>query len=231
MAIDYKENIVKLKDTVNFPVKEDGSPMIHLDKGIFKTEYFRKKDGESLLGEQMYVRKDVAEKLLNIQNSIQSEYPKLRLFIRYGYRPYEVQKEYFEKQLEKANEKYPDLNEDQRMELAHSKAAHPDTAGHTTGGAIDITLWDSESNKEVDMGSGVAQFPDIIYTFYPDISEEQKKSRLYLQKKMIEENFAPFLGEWWHFSYGDKEWAFYYKKPNAIYDKLELRDVLKQIKP
>jgi D-alanyl-D-alanine dipeptidase len=38
---------------------------------------------------------------------------------------------------------------------------------------------------------------------------------------MLGVGFAPFDGEWWHFSYGDKEWAAYYNKPNAVYEQID----------
>ena len=37
---------------------------------------------------------------------------------------------------------------------------------------------------------------------------------------MVSEGFAPFYGEWWHFSYGDREWAAFYEK-EALYDIID----------
>ena len=51
------------------------------------------------------------------------------------------------------------------------------------------------------------------------ISERAKNNRELLRKIMLEEEFAPYDGEWWHFSYGDKEWAFYYNKDEALYNQ------------
>jgi len=38
---------------------------------------------------------------------------------------------------------------------------------------------------------------------------------------MVEAGFAPFTGEWWHFSYGDREWAAIWGRDAAIYEQLE----------
>jgi D-alanyl-D-alanine dipeptidase len=36
----------------------------------------------------------------------------------------------------------------------------------------------------------------------------------------MRQGLAPFDGEWWHFSYGDREWAKYYEEEAAaIYDQ------------
>ncbi|QQR69366.1 MAG: hypothetical protein IPI58_01405 [Alphaproteobacteria bacterium] len=37
---------------------------------------------------------------------------------------------------------------------------------------------------------------------------------------MTSVGFAPFDGEWWHFSYGDREWAKYYGRSHAIYSQI-----------
>ena len=44
---------------------------------------------------------------------------------------------------------------------------------------------------------------------------------------MLEEGFAPYDGEWWHFSFGDKEWAFYYKKDKALFNQINDYELLK----
>ena len=44
---------------------------------------------------------------------------------------------------------------------------------------------------------------------------------------MLEEGFAPYDGEWWHFSFGDKEWAFYYKKDKALFNQINDYESLK----
>ncbi len=43
---------------------------------------------------------------------------------------------------------------------------------------------------------------------------------------MTAAEFAPFWGEWWHYSFGDCEWATYYEKPNAIYSQKTQQEIL-----
>jgi hypothetical protein len=47
-----------------------------------------------------------------------------------------------------------------------------------------------------------------------------RANRKMLRDAMMAEGFAPYDGEWWHFCYGDKEWAFYYKKDKALYNQV-----------
>ena len=78
------------------------------------------------------------------------------------------------------------------------------------------------------MGSKVLDYTNskISYTYSPEIKEEHKKNRMFLKSLMENENFAPYLGEWWHFSYGDREWAKYYNKQYAIYQQVSYEDVI-----
>ncbi len=38
---------------------------------------------------------------------------------------------------------------------------------------------------------------------------------------MLTAGFAPFDGEWWHFSFGDREWARFYGAENALYEQIQ----------
>jgi D-alanyl-D-alanine dipeptidase len=112
----------------------------------------------------------------------------------------------------------PNLTEEEIRDRAHLLSASPDVAGHPTGGAIDITIVD-ETGAELSMGTNIADFSqgEKIQTFSLSLSERQKEYRLLLRMLLMKQEFAPFDGEWWHFSYGDREWAKYYEKEKAIY--------------
>ncbi|MEI7777456.1 MAG: M15 family metallopeptidase [bacterium] len=216
MLEDYKK-ITQLSDTINIPVTENGERMVSLSPDNFKIEY-KKLDMIPLFGNKVFVREQVSLKLEAAQSELKKINKDFQLLISYGYRTPEIQESYFNAALERAQEMKKDLSEEEYLELAHSMSAHTKSAGHTVGGAVDLTIWDSKNNIEIDMGSKISEFGDIAYTLYPHISENQKENRLLLQKIMMNQGFAPFLGEWWHFSFGDKEWAFYYKQPSALYD-------------
>lgn len=110
----------------------------------------------------------------------------------------------------------------------HEKIAVPEVAGHPTGGAVDVTIYDMENQKELDFGSKIHDFSsDICYTFYKNISDDEKENRMLLRRLMLNEGFAPYDGEWWHFSYGDREWAFYYKKGECLYNVIDEKNAYK----
>ena len=91
------------------------------------------------------------------------------------------------------------------------------------GAAVDVTIIDA-TGQDLDMGTGIADYsdPQLIHTFDPRITEEQRNNRLVLHDLMVDQGFAPFYGEWWHFSYGDREWAAFNHKKIARYGAIEL---------
>jgi len=112
-------------------------------------------------------------------------------------------------------------NEIEMLEYINKKIAVSEVAGHPTGGAVDIAIFDEEKNIIIDFGSKILDCDDEkCYYNSDEISDTAKENRKLLREVMTNEGFAPFNGEWWHFSYGDKEWAFYYGKEKALYNQI-----------
>jgi D-alanyl-D-alanine dipeptidase len=112
----------------------------------------------------------------------------------------------------------PALNAAALRRETHQYIASPDVAGHPTGGAVDVTL--CRSGTELPMGGAIWDIRDTerIPTFSEKVTADERSNRLYLRTLMLSADFAPFDGEWWHFSYGDREWAAYYQKEFALYE-------------
>lgn len=172
-------------------------------------------------GNDILVRASVRDKLVSAQHHLYKFDEELKLFVAYGYRHPQVQRSYYQKILALIQSREPPVAQD-IDEQAHMMIAHPSVAGHPTGGAVDVTLL--HRGIPLDMGSKIADFSDQskIPTFSNQISELQQKNRLLLLEVLKAQGFAPFYGEWWHFSYGDKEWAWFYNQKNAIYEQIEI---------
>lgn len=178
-------------------------------------------DMQVYTGESILVRNTVAKKLAEVNKQLRNA-NNLRLRIVYGFRHPKVQEKYFRERKEVLRRENPSISEHDLIRLVHDFIAVPDVAGHPMGAAVDLTLVD-DSNNPVDMGNAISDYsdPDIIKTF-AEVTSEQASYRKILHDAMTAQGFAPFYGEWWHFSYGDREWAAFYGKKAAIYGTINI---------
>lgn len=70
---------------------------------------------------------------------------------------------------------------------------------HNRGGAVDITLVDS-NGKELDMGTAFDFFGPEASHNYDNLSKEIKANRKLLRKIMKQNGFNSFDSEWWHYN-------------------------------
>ncbi len=95
---------------------------------------------------------------------------------------------------------YPDL---QKQEL-FSKGYIAKQSSHSRGSAVDLTLLDMITGKELDMGSPFDYFGEISHPDFTGITDEQYDNRMRLQSVMLRNGFAPLDCEWWHFMLADE---------------------------
>ena len=211
-----ENQMVKYKDLKEIKIKDCKEPLVPLNRVKYK--YIKEfNDMEKISKGKILVRRQVREKIISAQKLLKKIKPSWELLITYGYRTPKIQKKYFNQVFRKIKGKIK--NKNLIYEIVHRQIAVPQVAGHPTGGAIDLTI--IKNNKMINIGTKIYDFSSKdIYTFSPFISKEAQKNRLLLRLIMLEMGFAPFDGEWWHFSYGDKEWAFYYQKSFAIYGEI-----------
>ena len=73
-------------------------------------------------------------------------------------------------------------------------------SSHSRGSAVDLTLLDMQTGKELDMGSPFDLFSEASHPDYRGITDEQFESRMLLQKAMIRNGFRPIASDVRHFS-------------------------------
>lgn len=95
---------------------------------------------------------------------------------------------------------YPDLSKAELFE----KGYIAERSSHSRGSAVDLTLLDMQSGKEVDMGSPFDLFSEISHPDSKGVTKEQYENRMFLQKAMLRHGFQPLSCEWWHFSLKDE---------------------------
>jgi D-alanyl-D-alanine dipeptidase len=151
---------------------------------------------------------------------LRAERPGCGLRLLYAYRSLAAQREGFAQARARALAAHPDWDAEALDEEAHLFAALPSVAGHPTGGAVDVTI--VERGAALDMGTGYGDWASpLIFTFAEGVGAAQAAHRALLRRVMVAAGFAPFNGEWWHFSFGDREWAAVWGAPAAVYGQLE----------
>ena len=91
---------------------------------------------------------------------------------------------------------YPDL---EKQEL-FAKGYIAKQSSHSRGSAVDLTLLDMKTGKEMDMGSPFDLFSEVSHPDCREITEDQYENRMLLQNVMVRNGFEPIFCEWWHFS-------------------------------
>lgn len=172
-----------------------------------------------------FVRKSVYEKLTRAS----SQLPKGLHFCLYeGYRSIALQQKIFDEQYKNVKTRHPDwplndvFNETTKLvSPVVNKDGSNNIPPHSTGGAIDVYLVNDQGNP-LDMGihpkdwmqdkEGILSLTDSKF-----ISAEAKANRQIMNQRLSEVGFVNYPTEYWHWSYGDRYWAFVKDKPFALY--------------
>jgi len=142
-----------------------------------------------------------------------------------GLRDLETQKRLFNNKCNEIKKDNPAMS-DNDIEFEAAKWVSPcknNVPVHSTGAAIDIRLWNTETNNFLDLGSfGVIWGTNhAAPTFSENITKEQKVNRLYLLLAAAQAGLVNYVYEYWHYSDGDR-YASYWKendiqKRKAVY--------------
>jgi zinc D-Ala-D-Ala dipeptidase len=210
-VVDNGESLVDLRETcpgVRFEIAE------YLRTPACKTSEYE---------DAFFVRETVAEMIAKVQGILPGG---IVLVIRCGYRTPEVQQRQFDIDYAKMKQENPTWTKQRLDHEIESRTSSVDIAPHCTGGAIDLTLVES-SGKQLDMGTKMGDFVDGTHTYSEEISESARANRRILLDAMTGAGFINFPGEWWHFSYGAREWTAYTGNQESCYDIVERRQAAK----
>lgn len=221
--------MITYQQLVDIPTKNLPEKFVDLPSSTntLEARHLKLKDMILLTGDKILVRKSVKNKLIKVAKKIQTINSSWKLLVAYGYRSPEVQTKYFIENAQSILRKLRTVPSPTDLyELIHQQIAVPCVAGHPTGGAVDVCLT-NQSSELINCGSKIYDLNNPKrFAFYPLNIKQAKVARNTLRKSMLAQGFAPYDGEWWHFSYGDKEWAAYYKKPQALYGQVNTNNVI-----
>ncbi|MBQ3767128.1 MAG: phosphatase PAP2 family protein [Bacteroidales bacterium] len=95
---------------------------------------------------------------------------------------------------------YPDVDKSLLFKLDYIM----EKSGHTRGSTVDLTLFDMNTEKELDMGGTFDWFGEESHPDYTGITETQFANRMILREAMLRHGFKPLESEWWHFTLRDE---------------------------
>lgn len=91
---------------------------------------------------------------------------------------------------------YPELDKS----VLFSQGYISSKSGHSRGSTVDLTLFDMDTGKELDMGGVFDYFGNRSHPSYDGLTEEQAANRALLREAMLARGFKGINTEWWHFT-------------------------------
>jgi len=137
-----------------------------------------------------FLQRRAAEALLNVHRKLAEQ--GLGLVIFDGYRPWTITKLFWEV-----------TPEDKRKFVANPATG----SRHNRGCAVDLSIYDLKTGKEMPMPSDFDEFTERASPDYKGGTEEETRNRDLLRRLMEAEGFTVNPNEWWHFDY--KDWQRY----------------------
>jgi zinc D-Ala-D-Ala dipeptidase len=133
-----------------------------------------------------FLQRPAAEALLRAHRQLQGQ--GYGLLIHDGYRPWYVTKIFWDVT--------PD---DKKIFVANPSEG----SKHNRGCAVDLSLYDLKTGKEVKMPSGYDEMTDRAFADYEGGTPEERARRALLRQALEKQDFKVNPKEWWHFDYTD----------------------------
>jgi zinc D-Ala-D-Ala dipeptidase len=137
-----------------------------------------------------FLQRPAAEALLRAHRELKAQ--GYGLIIHDGYRPWYVTKIFW------------DATPDDKKIFVADPA---EGSKHNRGCAVDLSLYDLKTGREVKMPSGYDEMTDRAFAGYAGGTAEENARRAVLRQAMEKKGFQVNPKEWWHFDY--KDWKQY----------------------
>ncbi|MBE6036811.1 MAG: peptidase M15 [Clostridiales bacterium] len=144
--------------------------------------------------------REAAEALKKVSDDLLQQGYRLKIFD--GYRPQTAVNHFktWSKDLSDIRMKpyfYPDLDKS----VLFVRGFIASRSGHSRGSTVDLTLFDMNTGKEVDMGAPFDFFGEISHARRTEgLTEAQIENRRILREAMEKHGFEVLSTEWWHFT-------------------------------
>jgi len=137
-----------------------------------------------------FLQRPAAEALVRVHNALKSQGYGLVIFD--GYRPWKVTKIFW------------DITPVEKREFVADPAKG---SRHNRGCAVDLTMYELQTGKQVRMPSEYDEMTERSHINYQCATPEARRLRDMLRAAMEAEGFNVYEPEWWHYDY--KDWRSY----------------------
>lgn len=212
-----EETYVATEDASNFVVITDVVPDAILEIRYYSTYNFVGARIDGYLEPTALLTRQAADSLKVVSDELKAQGYRLKIYD--AYRP-QMGVDHFMRWGDDVTDTlmkpyfYPDVPRDSLFDLGYIARR----SGHSRGSTVDLTLFDMNTEKEVDMGG---TFDWFGYESHPDfggnpetgeytgvcnspsgrtITAEQFENRMILRRAMLRHGFMPYDEEWWHFT-------------------------------
>ena len=210
-----KENTAPAETTTDFVTITDVVPDAILEIRYYGTYNFVGTRIDGYLQPTALMTRRAADSLRAVSDDVKSQGYRLKIYD--AYRP-QMAVDHFVRWAADLSDTamrryfYPNVDKSRLFELEYIMAK----SGHTRGSTIDLTLFDMNTEKELDMGGtfdwfGSESHPDCggnpetgKYRENDTITEQQFHNRMILRNAMLRHGFKPLDSEWWHFTLRDE---------------------------
>lgn len=194
------------------PVRDCGDPLVDL------AEYGIAYSGPSPSG--AFVRAGLAERLAAAQESLPAD---VRLVVNEGHRSSREQARILARYARTLRAQYPGIDELTLRRMSSRFVAPLDVAPHVAAAAVDLTLADANGPRW--MGTPIDATPeesrDACVFAATTIGPEARANRDLLARVLGAAGLVNYPTEWWHWSYGDRYWAYVTGADHAVYGAID----------
>lgn len=212
------------------PIEECKEPLVPIsccpERILVRPQYHYQ--GLSHALPEIYLREGAFERLLEASKALPEGH---RFVVLDGWRPLPLQQALFDRYRDELARAHPDLDEEELTGLTRRFVAEPRSdpsfpSPHSTGGSVDLTVAD-DGGRILPMGSEFDETSDRSETLHfegrieglPEAELRALENRRLLYHAMVSAGFTNYPDEWWHFDYGNQNWALMSGHKAAIYGR------------
>jgi D-alanyl-D-alanine dipeptidase len=183
---------------------ENGEPLVDLcTRGISTPD-------------RQFARESVADRLAIADAFLPAG---VRLHVVEGLRPAKLQQEIYDGYRAELERMYPGVDDHDVHVLASRFVSPIEVAPHVAGAAVDLTL--IGAHGPLDLGTPIDATPEqsngACSFAATNISREARMNRALLADVLTAAGLVNYPTEWWHWSFGDRYWAYLEDRPHALY--------------